>query len=115
MDGEKPEGGRVSRLPGSPHRSEGRGSGRSMQKSLERRRERESRHGGDGGTEKKENLVPDHRTGHTETHFHENTGGTALPMGNPPQLDRRLGAEVLFLGSHGGWDVIFLEKELDVF
>ena len=59
-----------------------------MQKSLERRRERESRHGGDGGTEKKEDLVPDHRTGHTETRFHENTGGTALPMGNAPQLDR---------------------------
>lgn len=42
VDGEKPGGGRVSRLPGSPHRPEGRGSGRrSMQKSLERRRERE--------------------------------------------------------------------------
>lgn len=57
----------------------------------------------------------DHRTGHTETRFHENMGGTALPIGNPPQLDRRLGAEILFLGSHGGWDAVFLEKELDVF
>lgn len=79
-----------------------------MQKSLERRRERESHHGGDGGTENKENHVPDHRTGHTETRFHKNTSGTALPMGNPPQLDRRLGAEILFLGSHGGLGCCFL-------
>ena len=59
--------------------------------------------------------MPDHRTGHTETRFHENTGGTALPWGTHPSWTEGWVPRSFSWEATGGWDAVFLEKELDVF
>lgn len=62
---------------------------------------------------KKENHVPDHKTGHTKTGFLGTRTGQPTQGENCPSqgrrcylLDRRLGAEILLLGREGAGNAI---------